>query len=46
VAQITLDDPDIGSFIDQSITATVPENVRMNIKMLQTSSSESKHPGE
>jgi len=34
--QVPLDDPDVGSFVDQSVTATVPEHVRVNLKMLQT----------
>ena len=29
--QITLDDPDIGPFVDQSVPATVPEHMRMNL---------------
>src|SRR5262249_53896955 len=33
--EIPLNNPDIGSFIDQSITATMPQHVWMNLKMLK-----------
>ena len=37
VPQVPLDDPDVGSFVDQSVTATVPQHVRVNLKMLEIS---------
>ena len=37
MSEIPLNDPDIGSFIDQSVTATVPQHVWVNLKMLKAS---------
>ena len=33
--EIPLNDPNIGSFVDQRVPATVPQHMRMNIQMLQ-----------
>ena len=35
MSQVTLDDSDVGSFVDQSVTATVPQHMRVNLQMLQ-----------
>jgi len=35
--EIPLNNPDIGSFIDQSVTATMPQHVWMDLKMLKAS---------
>ncbi len=36
--QVTLDDSNIGSLVDQSATASLPQHVRMNLQMFQDSS--------
>jgi hypothetical protein len=33
--KIPLNDPDIGSFIDQSVTAAMPQHVWMNLKIFK-----------
>jgi hypothetical protein len=33
--EISLDDPNIGAFINQGVAATVPKHVRVNPKMLK-----------
>src|SRR5262245_19322714 len=33
--EIPLDDPNIGSFVNQSVTATMPQHVWMNLKMVK-----------
>jgi len=33
--EISLDDPNIGAFINQGVAATVPKHVRVNLKMLK-----------
>ena len=37
MSKIPLNNPDIGSFIDQSVTATMPQHVWMDLKMLKAS---------
>ena len=32
----SLDYPDVGSFVNQGVTATVPKHMRVNLQMLQT----------
>ena len=39
VSQVALNNSDIGAFVNQGITATVPEHMRVNLQMLQASSS-------
>ena len=36
MSEVPLDDPDVRSFVDQSVTAAMPEHVRVNLEILET----------
>jgi hypothetical protein len=36
MSEVPLDDPDVGSLVDQSVSATVPQHVRVNREILET----------